>query len=146
MPENRPQNYSNHARFDPLYHFVLSAIILVTLVMGIGYCWRHSNSLKAVWVLFAEAALVIIYIRLRTYPLKTQDRIIRLEERLRLMLLLPETLRPRINELTESQLVAIRFVPDEEIPEIFEKALKHNLSNKQIKELVKNWRADHFRV
>ena len=97
-------------------------------------------------MLFAEAALVIIYIKLRTYPLKAQDRIIRLEERLRLSLLLPENLRPRIHELTESQLVAIRFVPDEEIPEVFEKVLKQNLSNKQIKELVKNWRADHFRI
>jgi c-di-AMP phosphodiesterase-like protein len=145
MAENKPQNFANHASFDLLYHVVLFALILFTLVMAVIYCVQQPG-IKAIWVLFGEAALVIIFIKLRTYPLKNQDRIIRLEERLRLTLLLPENLRPRIHELSESQLVAIRFVPDEEIPEVFKKAVEEKLTNKQIKALVNNWRADHFRI
>jgi len=145
MSEQKPQTFSNHARFDPLYHYVLFGLILITLAFSVLYCVKHPG-IKAIWVLFGEAALVVISIRLRTYPLKTQDRIIRLEERLRLSLLLPENLRPRIHELTEQQLIAIRFVPDEEITEIFKKAVNEKLTKKQIKLLVNNWRADHFRV
>jgi len=85
-------------------------------------------------------------LKIRLYATKNQDRIIRLEERLRLATLLPDALRPRIGELTESQLVALRFASDAELPVLVEKTLAGKLSNKEIKTSIASWRPDYFRI
>ena len=91
-------------------------------------------------------AVIVPIFKLRTYPLKVQDRVIRLEERLRLQALAPQQWHAQIYRLTESQLIALRFAGDDEVVELAKQALEHNLNRKQIKERIKSWRADEWRV
>ena len=91
-------------------------------------------------------ALVVLALKCRLYALKVQTRVIRLEERLRLVTLLPESLRAKIPKLTEGQLVALRFASDAEVPGLVEKALAASLPNTEIKNAIVNWRPDYFRV
>jgi hypothetical protein len=148
MSNSRPQDFSNHARLDPPYHFFTSAALLVNLIIGVIVLVMsfHTQLLMGIWIVILSVTLFVIAYRLRTYPLKVQDRIIRLEERLRMDALLPEPLRKRIPELTEDQLVALRFASDEELPSLVELTLEKQLTRKQIKERIQNWRPDHFRI
>ncbi len=100
----------------------------------------------SLWIVSLSVLLIVLGLRSRTYPLKIQDRIIRLEERLRMDAILPDELKKRIPELTEDQLIGLRFAPDEELPELVAMSLEKQLTRKQIKERIQNWRADHFRI
>lgn len=145
MSETKPQTYANHARFDPLFHFFLAPIALLLVIASIVHLVRHPHLLGLVHVVLAFALLILLF-KVRTYSLRVQDRVIRLEERLRLAALLPEPLRSRINELDVRQLVALRFASDDEIPALVERTLNEKLAPKQIKQAIQNWRPDNFRV
>jgi hypothetical protein len=148
MSESKPQSFSNHARFDPPYHLVTTLALLANLVIGVILLVMsfHTQLLLGIWIVILSTVLFVIMFKVRSYPLQVQDRIIRLEERLRLDALLPEPLRKRIPELTEDQLIGLRFASDDEIPSLVELTLDKNLTRKQIKERIQNWRPDHFRI
>ena len=145
MAEETTQSYKNHSRFDPAFHLVLVGLLLLALILSILTLIRHPGLESTVLVVLA-VTLFWNSTLTRTYPLKVQDRIIRLEERLRLSMLLPEALRPRIVELTPKQLVALRFASDTEVPALVLRTLQEGLTNKQIKSSIQTWRADTLRV
>jgi hypothetical protein len=148
MTTIKPQSFRNHASFDPAYHYFAAAALLVNLVLGVIFLvlnWR-TQLLLSIWIVILSVVLFVLLIKLRVYPLKVQDRIIRLEERLRLEALLPESLRKRIPELSEDQLIGLRFASDDELPSLVELTLDKHLSRKQIKERIQNWRPDNWRV
>ncbi|HUX28539.1 MAG TPA: DUF6526 family protein [Terracidiphilus sp.] len=145
MSESVPQNLKNHARFDPAFHLVLFLVLVVNLIVSIVYVAHHLGFYSA-WVVVLSLAVFIPYLKLRQYPLKVQDRVIRLEERLRLQALAPEEWHTQIYRLNEDQLIGLRFAADDEVVELAKHALEHNLNRKQIKERIKNWRADTWRI
>jgi hypothetical protein len=144
--ERKPQNLANHTKFDPPFHFVLLPVILVTLILAVVHLVRHYTEVTPWILLLLTVAVALAGFKARIYALKVQDRLIRLEERLRLQGLLSEPLRSRIGELTESQLVALRFASDAECPSLMEKALSQKLAIADIKKAIVNWRPDYFRV
>jgi len=148
----KPQTFASHTRFDPLFHFFLLPIFGIALIMALVHFFSHlrrssvyGNFHSFLIVVLAIAFLVLAF-KTRLYALKVQDRVIRLEERLRLTQLLQEPLRSRIPELTEGQLVALRFASDAEVPALVDRALKEKLSRSDIKKSIKNWRPDNWRV
>ncbi len=146
MAENVPQSYANHARFHPPFHFFLGPGSFVLLILTVVNVVRHFRRLDA-WILLLMGILFLLaVILIRTNALRVQDRLIRLEERLRLQALLPVAMSPRIGELTESQLIALRFASDSELPSLVEKVLAANMGSKDIKKAIVTWRADTFRV
>jgi hypothetical protein len=140
-----PQTKANHTRLDPGFHLTLLPLILVVLIWSIIHLIRHS-SWEAVALLLMSVVLFWIAFKARTYALQVQDRLIRLEERLRLSTVLPDSLRGRIPELTERQLIALRFCCDDELPNLTARTFNERLSPKQIKEAIQTWRPDYFRV
>jgi len=145
MADASPQNYSHHTRYDPLFHFFILPVFVITLIVSIVHVVRRPGLHSAWLVVFMIAALLVLF-KLRLYPLKVQDRVIRLEERLRLMTLLDAGLRPRIGELTEAQLIALRFASDGELPALAARALNEKLAAAEIKKAIREWRADYWRV
>ena len=137
MSQSNEQNLSNHARFDPPYHFFLSLGVLLFIGGSIYQTIKNPTWGNGAHI-FVALWLAVLWFRVRTYPLKVQDRLIRLEERLRLAQLLPESTRGRIGELSEGQLIGLRFASDAEIPALVEKTLAEKLNNKQIKQNIKN--------
>jgi hypothetical protein len=140
-----PQSLENHARLDPPVHFFLFPVAAATFIWMIVNLVKSPDIPHAALVVLAAAGLVGAF-KIRLYALKVQDRVIRLEERLRLATILPERLRGSIGDLTESQLVALRFASDSELAGLVEKALSSNLKNSDIKKEIKTWRPDYFRV
>lgn len=145
MSESTTQNLKNHGRTDPLYHMVLFLVLVANVVFAIFHLVHHQN-ISSAWFLVLSLVAFILFIKLRTYPLKVQDRVIRLEERLRLQALAPEEWHAQIYRLTEDQLIGLRFAADDEVVELAKQALEENLNRKQIKERIKSWRADNWRI
>ncbi len=140
-----PQSVKNHTRFDPAFHFFLAPLGLFFVIGTIVRLVRHPAWESALHVLVAIWALVAVFL-IRGYSLKVQDRVIRLEERVRLKDLLPPSLQGRIGELTEDQLVGLRFASDGEVAGLTQKTLDGKWKRKQIKEAIQVWRPDLWRV
>ena len=145
MADRSPQNFSNHARYDPLFHFLILPVFAITLIVTIVHLVRRPG-LHSAWLVVVMIAAIVAIFKIRLYALKVQDRVIRLEERLRFATLVDPALRPRIPEFTESQLIALRFASDAELPALAARALKEKLSNPEIKKAVQQWRPDYWRV
>jgi hypothetical protein len=145
MAEKKPQTLANHARFDPLFHFFALPVFLILPFLAAAHFVRHP-SLHAGALFVVSVAAAIAVLKIRMYALRVQDRVIRLEERLRMASLLPEPLRSRIPELTVGQLVALRFASDAEVPKLAERALSEKLTPADIKKAIQVWHPDYFRV
>ncbi len=143
------QNYANHTRYVPAYHFVLFGIVLINLFYSLYRFfryWMQTPGQDGMRVLIA-IALAIFFVYTRQFATTLQDRIIRLEMTLRLEKLLPADQRPRIKEYTVGQLIALRFAPDDELPALAAKVLAEKITDRKvIKQMIKNWNADNLRV
>ena len=144
MPDPQ-QNFANHARFVPVFHYVAGPILLLNLVVKVRDL--RDPSFPAVVDLLVAAALMILFYYVRVFALRVQDRVIRLEMRLRMRELLPDDLQDRIDDFTPTQMVGLRFAGDAELPGLARKVLDENVTAAApIKRLVTDWRADHHRV
>jgi len=147
-----PQSYAHHTRWDPPFHFFVLPVLALALLLTLVHFFAHithgdfRDNFHAFLLILLAAALLTGFVKSRLATLKVQDRVIRLEERLRLATLLPEPLKSRILELTEGQLIALRFASDAEIPKLVERALKEKLSRDDIKKAIQNWRPDNWRA
>ncbi len=139
------QNYANHRRFDPLYHVILATLYAAFFVSAARGLWKGVG-VPPLSTFILASGLLIHWIKTRGYALKVQDRVIRLEERLRMATLLPEDLRPRIQELSPSQYVGLRFASDGELAELVRQTLAEHLDGEAIKKRIKTWRPDTDRV
>ncbi|WP_314591507.1 DUF6526 family protein [Paenibacillus terrigena] len=143
MSQPNQQTYQNHKKVDPMYHFVLSLIVLIVLIASIVYVIQEAFSYASVLLLGMAIAMVLLTVLLRLYSTKLQDRIIRQEENFRYYHLTGKRLDPR---LTVKQITALRFAADEEFPALCSKAAEAGMQPDAIKRAITKWRADHFRV
>ena len=141
------QNFSNHGRFFPPFHFFVVPVLLINFFWSI-YRWKVSGfSLDGFVSLVVALALLLGFLSARRMALSVQDRVIRLEERLRYERLLPADLKPRIGDFTVSQFVSLRFASDAELPALARKVLDEKLNErKTIKQLIKSWKPDYLRA
>lgn len=145
MADQIPQTYANHRRMDPVYHVAGFGLLLVALGLALVHLFRQPG-FAPTWELIASLGMLATFIRVRTYALHNQDRLIRLEETLRMERLLQEPRRSRIHELSPGQFVALRFASDEELDNLVEQALAEGLDREAIKQRIRHWRPDTFRV
>jgi hypothetical protein len=140
------QNYKNHAKFVPAFHFFVLPVMLVNVVWSSWQARSVTDADSIIGVLVALALLMVALLA-RMFALKAQDRVIRLEMRLRMRELLPAELLPRVNDFTVDQLVALRFASDAELPELAATVLRDDIQDrKSIKQMVKDWQGDFLRV
>ncbi len=152
MAEKEAQNYASHRKFVPWYHIFAATVLLVNLIWAIWQLARTFMSdevpltFDAVLAVLVAAALMVVWLYSRLFPMAVQDRVIRLEMRLRLERILPDDLKGRIDELSRGQLIGLRFAGDSEMPDLIREVLEGGITNsEQIKKMVKDWQADHWR-
>jgi len=143
----KEQNYSNHARLVPGYHFVLTPVLLLTCIGSLVNLWKslgdHQRLYSASLIAVLSFCAVFIAGYARIFALKAQDRAIRAEENLRHYVLTGKLLDPR---LSVKQIVALRFASDEEFAALAQRAVEQNMEPDAIKRAIQHWRADHYRV
>lgn len=140
------QSYKTHRRLHPPYHFIAAPILGINLIWTLVRAFRFPT-VENGWQVLVAAALGIVCWVARSYPLRVQDRLITLEERLRLARQLPGELGNRVSELRPGQLVGLRFCSDEELAEVVREVLDKKLTRREdIKRRIKTWRPDTFRV
>jgi len=150
--EQPPQTFANHVRYDPPFHFFVLPVFAINVIITGYYLGaaifpgQPKDIIFHVWLFIFALAMVVLMTSVRGYPIKVQDRIIRLEERLRLMTVLQEPLRSRIGELQDTQLIGLRFASDEELPGLVQRALDEKLSRIAIKKAIVKWRPDNSRI
>ena len=142
---NRPQSYASHAKIDPAFHFFVLPVLFMNILVVAYLLIRHPG-IGGAWLLLISVTLLVLAGRSRSWATHLQDRVIRVEERIRLTAILPEPLRSRIGELSDSQIVGLRFASDAELPSLFQRALDEKLSRSDIKKAITNWRPDYSRV
>lgn len=139
------QNFQNHTKWDPPFHFFLAPVILGTSIFSAKHAWAYPNGIT-LWLVLLSVAMFVWLIKTRTYALGVQNRLIRLEERLRMEKMLPAELMARFDELSVGQIVGLRFASDGELAGLVKKTLDEKLTQKQIKEAITKWRPDHVRI
>ncbi len=141
------QNFANHGKFVPPYHFFVIPVLVVNFGWSI-YRWKLAGfSVDGFISIVVALALLLGLLTLRLMALHVQDRVIRLEERLRYERVLPADLKPRVGELTLNQFVSLRFASDAELPTLTRQVLDEKLDNRKvIKLLIKNWKPDYLRA
>ena len=140
------QNFENHAKIVPAFHYFVLPILGINLVSSVYHLIRAFSAGTAINALVAMA-FIILALCARIFALTVQDRVIRLEMRLKMMQLLPAELRPRIPEFTVNQLVALRFASDAELPALARKVLDEKIADrKSIKKLIQTWQPDLLRA
>ena len=145
MAQREPQNFANHRRIVPVYHVGIFGILAINLIWRLVGLIRGPSWQTALEVAVA-AALLLLSFYVRIFALTVQDRVIRLEMRLRLKEILPPDLEGRIDELTRDQFVALRFASDGEMPDLMREVLTNNIRNRdEIKRRIKNWVPDYLR-
>ena len=142
---SKPQTFANHRRLEPIQHFVVTPVLLITWIATVWHAWKYP-SLHSTWVAVATFILLLAALQTRMYALKVQDRLIRLEETLRMQRLLPGDLQGRISELSAKQFVSLRFAADAELADRVREALDEHLDGEAIKKRIQSWRPDTFRV
>ena len=143
-----PQNYKNHTRWDPIFHFFCMPILLLNVVATCVWYYRHyaQHQRSGAWLILVSIALLLLAAKARIFSLKAQDRIIRVEERMRLAALVSPSELAELDSLTLRQYIALRFASNAELPGLARRAVRENLNEKQIKESIVSWRADNDRV
>jgi hypothetical protein len=140
------QTFATHRRFIPAWHFFALPVLVANVFVVAARFWRAPLLVNGWAVIVAIALATGIYIS-RSMPLRAQDRIIRLEERIRLERVLPGDMRGRIGNLTAEQFIGLRFAPDDELSELTKRALNGELNTRaDIKRAIRNWRPDNMRV
>jgi hypothetical protein len=146
MAEHPPQNLKNHRRFHPMFHFFALPVLLLNVLATIWHTWRHPTPWNG-WLIVFSIALLMAVLAARAQTLHVQDRLIRLEMRLRLRQVLTGALAGRIMELTYRQLIGLRFASDAELPALVERCLSGDLPNDEaVKKQVKDWQPDWLRA
>ena len=141
------QNFSNHVKYVATYHFFVVPVFVLNVVQSIFGLIRPGFTWNGLVHFLTALALLVFAFNARIFALKVQDRVIRLEERLRFARLFPDDLKSRIGEFTPAQLVALRYASDEELPGLARKVLNDKLTDvKAIKKMVQHWRADYLRA
>ncbi|MCR8642855.1 DUF6526 family protein [Paenibacillus sp. N1-5-1-14] len=143
MSKSNQQNYKNHAKFDPLYHFVLAPITTIVFVFSTIEMIQEDYELDSIILVGVALCILLLVGLLRIYATKLQDRIIVSEERFRHYRL---TGKPLDSRLSVSQIIALRFAPDESYPTLCTRAADSGLSSNAIKQSITKWRADYYRV
>lgn len=143
-----PQTYKNHSRYDPLFHFFLVPMLSLNVVTAFFHLYRHhhENPDATTWWVILSFVFLAMAANARFSAVRVQNRVIRLEERLRLTALLPSADQALIHSLTTGQLIALRFASDAELPALSRRVQAENLTSKQIKQAIVTWRPDHQRV
>lgn len=141
------QNYANHVRWVPAFHFFVMPVLILNLLWSIYRLIRPGFTSDGIIHALTGAALVALMFNARIFALRVQDRVIRMEERQRMSRLLPDDLKARVGEFTVAQLVALRFASDKELPGLARKVLTDKVNDgNAIKQMVKSWRADYLRA
>ncbi len=140
------QTFATHVRRPPALYLVGTTVLVINALYAAWLLVRNPGG-GTLWQLVLAAALVMVALAVRSHSTRVQDRIIRLEERIRLSRILPDDLRDKVNDLTPAQMVALRFASDEEVPDLARRALAGEFQKSvEIKRQVKDWRGDYFRV